>query len=679
MKTTAPRIIAVACLCIFAICSTRAATTTLIPFGDPWRYDDSGDDPGAGWFGFGYGDGDWSFNFGEFGYGDGDEQTETDEVLTTYFRRFVNVPNPATYVAYTMRIRRDDGVAVYINGVEVLRNNMPGGAISHTTRATTALGGQAETTLVVTNLPPSVFVAGANLLAVSIHQAVGGEGDMSFDFELVGTDNTNPPPPGVVSRGPYLQMATSSNIVIRWRTTTAMETVVRYGTNLGALNLAVTNTDPVINHEITLPGLLPETKYYYSIGTSTHTLTEDPGCNFITLPLPGTVKPIRIWAIGDFGTANTAQRNVRNAYTNYSGTRHTDAWLFLGDNAYNTGTDLEYQNAVFNIYSNELKRMVSWPTMGNHDSAFQTVLSDNFPYYEIFTMPTAGEAGGVPSGSEHYYSYDYGNVHFIVLDSMTTSLRQPGSAMLQWLQADLEETTADWIIAYFHHPPYTKGSHNSDTEHDLVEIRQYVVPVLENGGVDLVLVGHSHSYERSYLINGHYGFSSTITAGNYINDGDGRTNGDGAYLKPAGGLGAGQGTVYIVDGSSGGQGGGGSLNHPAMYYSTLTYGSLVLDVNGLRLDGAFITSTGTTNDTFTMIKGDFPGSPRPVIEVTKSGTSAVMSWPTSHPEYHLESAVAVPTNNWLPITSGAFTNGRRKIINVPMVQTNEFFQLRRSQ
>src|SRR5690606_119797 len=114
------------------------------------------------------------------------------------------------------------------------------------------------------------------------------------------------------------------------------------------------------------------------------------------------------------------------------------------------------------------------------------------------TFPTAGEAGGVPSGTEKYYSFDYGNVHFICLDSMSSDRSSTGP-MATWLREDLESTTQDWVIAFFHHPPYSKGSHNSDnptgSDRELLEMREGILPILEAGGVDLVLSGHSHSYE----------------------------------------------------------------------------------------------------------------------------------------------------------------------------------------
>ena len=216
--------------------------------------------------------------------------------------------------------------------------------------------------------------------------------------------------------------------------------------------------------------------------------------------------------IGDAGTGNSSQTAVRDAYYTFTGTRHTDLWLMLGDNAYATAPTPSTRAAVFNMYRRVLRKSVLWPTLGNHDGHTASSSSQTGPYYDIFTLPRSGEAGGVASGTEAYYSFDYGNIHFVCLDSYDAS-RSPTGAMLTWLQNDLAANTKDWLIAFLHHPPYTKGSHNSDTESELIEMRQNALPILESHGVDLVLSGHSHSYERSFLLDGHYGTSGTLDRG----------------------------------------------------------------------------------------------------------------------------------------------------------------------
>src|SRR3989449_4967564 len=258
------------------------------------------------------------------------------------------------------------------------------------------------------------------------------------------------------------------------------------------------------------------------------------------------------------------------------------------------------------MYHMVLRNTVLWPTFGNHDAHSADSTSQSGPYYDIFTLPKNGEAGGMASGTKAYYSFDYGNIHFICLDS-SGSDRSPSGAMLTWLKADLAATKQDWRIAFWHHPPYSKGSHDSDKEPELIQMRQYALPILESYGVDLVLSGHSHSYERSYLLDGHYGKSNTLTSSMIVDPGDGREDGDGAYEKPLG-LAPHAGTVYVVAGSSGDTTGG-PLNHPVMYLSLNELGSLVLDIDGYRLDAKFLSSTGVVRDYFT-IKKDTDGGYR---------------------------------------------------------------------
>ena len=173
--------------------------------------------------------------------------------------------------------------------------------------------------------------------------------------------------------------------------------------------------------------------------------------------------------------------------------------------------------------------------------------------------------------------------------------------MLEWLRHDLATTRQDWIVAFWHHPPYSKGSHDSDYEGELVDMREHVLPILEEHGVDLVLSGHSHSYERSFLIDGHYGPSWTYDATHQKDTGDGDPGGDGAYVKAAGGGTAHAGAVYAVAGSSG-QTSGGSLDHPAMFVSLNVLGSLVLEVIGPRLDAIFLDDQGGVKDRFAIVK-----------------------------------------------------------------------------
>ncbi len=421
-----------------------------------------------------------------------------------------------------------------------------------------------------------------------------------------------------VERGPYLQSGTPTSVVVKWRTNSPTESVVHYGTALNALSKKVSYSAATTDHVVTLSGLSPNTKYYFNIGNKSGVLSEsDAGDMYvITPPIAGTKQFVRAWILGDAGTANNNQRNVRNAYYDYvdkapQNTGKTDMMLFLGDNAYGSGTDEEYQNAFFDIYDEMLKKSVAWSCLGNHDGKSADSATQSGPYYDIFTFPTGAQAGGTASGTEAYYSFDYANIHFIILDSHHTN-REVGGAMYNWTLADIQNTKQDWIVTLFHHPIYTKGSHDSDTEDRLIEMRQNFMPMMEDNGVDLILNGHSHSYERSYFLNGHYGFANTfnpdeISKGGHTvganGYGDGKADSDGAYQKTTV---ATEGAVYITTGSAG-KISGGDLNHKAMSVSLNQLGSCVMEVEddgkgGQNLTVKFIRDNDGIDDYFTINK-----------------------------------------------------------------------------
>ncbi len=406
----------------------------------------------------------------------------------------------------------------------------------------------------------------------------------------------------VVSRGPYLQLGTPTSIEIRWHTDTATDTRVDYGLAPNALTTTVTDATLTIEHAVALTGLTPGTRYYYGVGSTGGLLAGgDTGHTFATPPPPGTPRPLRVWVLGDAGTGTSDQTRVRDAYYQFTGSTPTDLWLLLGDNAYQSGTDLEYQTNFFDVYPGMLRSAVVWPTLGNHDGYASDSATQSGPYYDIFHLPSSGEAGGYASGTEAYYSFDWANVHFVVLESHETD-RSPGGDMMTWLDLDLANTAQDWIVAFWHHPEYSKGSHDSDTESELIEMRENALPILEAHGGDLVLTGHSHSYERSYLLDAHYGTSGTLVPSMLIDAGDGQDGGDGPYHKAELDTLPHLGAVHVVAGSSG-QTTGGTLDHPAMFRSLNVLGSLVLDFEGNRLDVRFLDDSGTTRDSFAIVKG----------------------------------------------------------------------------
>ncbi|MEJ2139438.1 MAG: DNRLRE domain-containing protein [Gammaproteobacteria bacterium] len=405
-----------------------------------------------------------------------------------------------------------------------------------------------------------------------------------------------------VVRGPYLQVVTPSSVIVRWRTDVPTDARVRYGKAAGSLTDSALANASGTEHSVKLSGLSPATRYYYDVGSSAGALAGDSSFSFTTAPAPGSSSPVRVWVTGDPGKANSGAVAVRDSYKSYSGAEQTNLWLMLGDNAYQDGTDAEYQRAIFEIYPELLRKVPVYSAFGNHDGHSADSGNESGPYYDIFTFPRNAEAGGLPSGTEAYYSFDYGNIHFVSLDSYGSDDDFDGP-MMTWLRNDLSATDKDWVIAFWHHPPYSKGSHDSDTSSTQTQMREVAVKILESYGVDLVLSGHSHAYERSALMDGHYGLSDTFSTSMQVDGGNGREDSDGAYSKvlprqPN------QGAVYVVAGNASSVSSSGALDHPAMLVSMRELGSLVLDVAGNRLDLSFIDDGGNRLDYFTISKGD---------------------------------------------------------------------------
>lgn len=402
-----------------------------------------------------------------------------------------------------------------------------------------------------------------------------------------------------ITRQPYLQRCYENGVVILWYTDIPCESHVKYGTQVGALNSSYTVEGKRRRHVARINELDVNTRYYYSVGTTDHELAgNDSDYYFETAPPLGSAKPTRIWVLGDSGHPNRHVKKVRDSYYQYSAEQQTDMCLLLGDNAYPDGTEDEYQEALFDVFDTQLRKTTLWPAYGNHDAGCEDcVSSEQFgPFFSMFKTPTLGESGGEASNRRDFYSFDYGNIHVVCLNSHDGF----GSHMIDWLRNDLESNQLTWLIAFWHHPPYSKGYHDSDTDFQMSYMRAAVVPVLEEYGVDLVLSGHNHNYERTYFMHGHYGTSDTLIESMLVDKGNGDPDRDGAFIKN---YGREPGAVYVAMGCTS-ELKDGPLDHPAVRKHLRLHGSLIIDVNDDIMDVRFLDEKGESRDTFRIEKGN---------------------------------------------------------------------------
>jgi len=399
-----------------------------------------------------------------------------------------------------------------------------------------------------------------------------------------------------LDRYPYLQSTTTDSTTVLWWTFEDSDGSVSWGPSGEALDQSASSTTGTA-HAVALTGLEASTAYDYRVEDGDGELLGEG--TFTTHPPVGEPARVRLWAIGDSGTGNPPQFDNYETFQSATEAERPLAMLHLGDIAYHVGSHEEFSHNFFAVYADFLAEQTVYPTIGNHEAFTSTSEDQSGPYFEAFVLPTAGELGGVASGTEAYYSFDLANMHVIVLDSADTD-RAADGAMALWLEQDLAATTQDWIVATWHHPPYSKGTHDSDMDIHHIEMREHMVPLLEAGGVDLVLSGHSHIYERSYLLDGAY--DTPTTDAGVLDNTDGALEGDGPYQKPEG-ITANNGAVYVVAGH-GGTGVGGEGGHPVMYMHEVEWGNVLIDLDDDHLTLRNLRIDGTYTDEFTLVKGD---------------------------------------------------------------------------
>jgi hypothetical protein len=305
------------------------------------------------------------------------------------------------------------------------------------------------------------------------------------------------PPPIVLVTEPYLQQVTDGSAIVVWASREPGPARVRAaGRNIDAVTTAFPAAQTglgydVYQHVATVDGLSPGTTYTYDVFVGSVDVNAGTDA-FRTAPPTGTGSASFV-IFGDSGTGSPEQRALAAIMAGDT----FDLMLHAGDVAYgNSGgtgdaTHATLQSWFFDIYRDILRRRPMFPSMGNHDSR----ASNNWgrAYLDRFVLPEQGGDGAYPDHAERYYSFDYGPVHFVAVDT-ERAFQDPArrAAQLAWLDSDLAATGQPWKVVYFHRAPYSSGlGHGSD-----LLVRSTLMPIFQRHGVHLVLSSHEHNYER---------------------------------------------------------------------------------------------------------------------------------------------------------------------------------------
>ncbi|HEY5946141.1 MAG TPA: metallophosphoesterase [Kofleriaceae bacterium] len=286
----------------------------------------------------------------------------------------------------------------------------------------------------------------------------------------------------MVRRQPYLQQVTSTSADLGWVTTSGDGALVNVTTPddqplmamSGSLEKYSMRAADELQMWAATGGLTPATTYCYELADATHLLTTRTG--FRTAPTADSTDTIRFLAFGDSGGGGSDQYALMEQMK----TVPFDLMIHTGDLAYDDGTIGQFEDNVFGVYEELFRNIPFFPASGNHE--YNTL--QGAPFREVFNLP--GDSG------EKWYSYDWGRIHFVALDTEADYGTQAA-----WLDKDLAASTAPWKIVYMHRPPYSSGQHGSDTS-----LRNALAPIVEKHHVQLVLSGHDHDYERMTPQNG---------------------------------------------------------------------------------------------------------------------------------------------------------------------------------
>jgi hypothetical protein len=202
----------------------------------------------------------------------------------------------------------------------------------------------------------------------------------------------------------------------------------------------------------------------------------------IKLTLPLKKDSLKFAVLGDTGTGSSKQQDVADTVVRYRAAFPFEFVLLLGDNMYGGESAKDFEKKFSEPYKVLLNNQVKfYAALGNHDQALQK-------NYVNFNM----------NGKE-YYRFKKGNVAFYALNSNYMDKKQ-----VQWLEDELAKDTSEWKLAFMHHPPYSSGGkHGSDEQ-----LREVIEPIFLKYGVNVVLAGHEHFYERIKPQKGIYYFIS---------------------------------------------------------------------------------------------------------------------------------------------------------------------------
>lgn len=494
------------CLFIFLVCPVLGDDVALVTVGDEWRYFKGITNPPERWNSVEFDGAGWGAGLSGFGaYLNGNATAFGDMAggyVSVYVRKEFVVADAGLVRWLTLRVDYSDGFVAFLNGKEVVRRNMHGTPGTYVPFDATAANSRGRGNPEEIDLSEfrQLLVAGENVLAMQFHSI----GLFDFDFGFLPELLAN------FTRGPYVQNASTTSVQVIWKTAKPTEGWVEFGVNGNLGGKVASSTNATVLHVASLSGLESGRTYQYRVRSrSGGEEAVSPVETFRTLKSEGA---IRFAVLGDSGSGSREQMQVARLLRE----TRPDLVLHAGDIIYPSFTTNQADQRCLSVYREQMKTTPFYFAIGNHDlySGPEHVLSTLVQPTNSIPWEVHRTAGTTP---QHYYSFDHGDVHFTVL--FVPYLNQHklvvGDPQYRWLTNDLATTTRPWKVMLFHVSMDTSGLHRFDDNdgngiRDRVDIREVVFPVAARYGVQLVMSGHDHNYEK---FNPTEGVHSIVTGG----------------------------------------------------------------------------------------------------------------------------------------------------------------------
>jgi len=511
---------------LLALCA-QGDEISLVRVGEVWQYYRGTNEPSSpvtAWRMLGFDDSSWpegQSGFSTTTYSATDEATLWSQPTTSplarsfYLRRKFTVLDPQAVKWLILRLDYTHGFVAYLNGQEIVRRGLANDPVSCSDYADYHFSAAAE------EFDVSSFAgmlnAGENILAIQVHTAVTNPPGYGSSMRLVPELLAN------FQRGPFLANASTNAMQVIWHTPVAADSAVDVGTN-HVMEAEVFDPTLTTNHVVTLTDLLPGTEYFYRIRSTVGGVTAvSPVLSFRTLKPCGDFSFL---VTADGGDGSVAKYRVAELMAQTP----TDLAFHCGDLVYDYFSPGRADYRCLSTYGPQMRSVPFYFTIGNHDVDGSSLEQ---PYLETLYLPT-----NPVTGTEHFYSFDHGDAHFTVLFLpwlKNVAQLEPyqltnGSPQYCWLTNDLATSAKPWKFLFMHMGLTDSGYHSLDDDntngiYDNVELQEWLLPVIQRYGVQIIFHGHNHNYERSNPMRGVYEITTGGGGGRLPNYGfgDGRS------------------------------------------------------------------------------------------------------------------------------------------------------------